>query len=227
MITNLYLDLETVPNEGCFMFNDAVKAVKPPANYSKPESIQKWLDENLEFEQAKARHALGLQPPYARIVSLSFAVDDGPVTTFHGNDERATLECFFEDLAREMSTRHNGYAIRPIGHNVIGFDLPVLWWACLRNSVPYYLLPHPRDLKPWERTKAFDTMQVLSMGNTKGYSLGNMCKLFNIPDPFPDVDGSQVWAMWMNGECDKVADYNAADVKMVRELYKRIREWAQ
>jgi len=224
MITNIFLDIETVPGD-TFYQKQIAAAVLPPANYSKPETIAQWWETKGEQAKEDAVHATSLMPAYNRIVCLSWAVGDEDPTTFSGDSEEAILRCFFEDLAGQLEKTHNGWSYRVIGHNVIGFDLPCIWHACIRNNVGYSLLPHPRNIKPWETSKAVDTLYQLAGTDRKGMSLGNLAKLYGLNDAYPDIDGSMVWQMWKDGMETQVADYCAGDVRLVRALYYRIREF--
>jgi hypothetical protein len=93
------------------------------------------------------------------------------------------------------------------------------------NKVNHPILLNPRTIKPWETQKAFDTLYQLAGTNTKGHNLGNMAKVFGIDDPFPDIDGSMIWQLWKEKKETLIEDYCASDVRITRELYKRIRDW--
>lgn len=224
MINNVYIDIETIPRD-TFYKDEIAESVKPPANYSKPESIAQWWAEKGQQAKDDAVHSLGLMPAYNQIVSLSWAWDEECPTTYSGEHEAAILLCFIDDLSEKASKARNGYSMRFVGHNLIGFDLPCIWWACIRNDVPYSFLPHPRQIKPWETMKAVDTLYQLAGTERKGYSLANMAKLFGIPDPMPDMDGSKVWELYKQGKYREIGDYNQVDVEITRQLYRRIKQW--
>jgi len=224
MINNIFLDVETVPGN-TFMVEQAMSAVRPPANYKKPESIAQWNEEQGEEARRNAVHALGMHPAFCQIVVLSWALDEEHPTTYQGNDEKAILEVWLDDLKDALEKCRNGFSYRLVGHNVVGFDLPVIWFRCMVHGINSPLLPNPRSIKPWETMKVFDTLYQLGGGNNKGYSLANMAKLLNIPDKFPDVDGSMVWDMWQKGMHNEVADYCEEDVRIVRHLFNAMREF--
>lgn len=223
MISNCYLDIETVP-AATFYQDMVAEAVKPPANYSKPESIDQWWETKGEQARMDAVHATGLMPAYNKIVSLAWAFEDGTPRVYSGA-ESSILEAFFLDVSRVLSDTRNGLSVRWIGHNIVGFDLPCIWWACIRNHVPYAFLPHPRVIKPWETTKVVDTLWMLAGTERKGMSLGNMAQLFGIEDRLPDMDGSKVWELYRYARISEIEAYNVADVEITRDLYHRIREW--
>lgn len=224
MITNVFLDIETVPGD-TFYQKVVAASVMPPANYSKPESIGNWWATRGEEAKEDAVHATSLMPAYNRIVCISWAVNDGEVTTFSGDSEEAILSCFFQDLSEQLAKEQCAYSFRVIGHNIVGFDLPCIWHACIRNNVGYSFLPHPRTIKPWETQRVADTLWLLAGNERKGMSLGNMAKLFGLNDAHPDVNGSMVWQMWKDGMETQVADYCDGDVRLTRALYYRIRDF--
>lgn len=224
MITNIFLDIETVPGD-TFYQKQIAASVMPPANYTKEEAIKNWWMTRGKQVKEEAVHATSLMPAYNRIVCLSWAIGDEDPTTFSGDSEEAILSCFFQDLGDQLSNQQCAYSMRVVGHNVTGFDLPCIWHACIRNNVGYSFLPHPRMIKPWDTNKVVDTLTMLAGRDFKGMSLGNLAKLYGLNDAHPDVDGSMVWQMWKDGMETQVADYCAGDVRLVRALYYRIRDF--
>ena len=223
MINNCFLDIETIP-AATFYQKEVVEAVKPPSTYSKPDSIAQWWETKGDQAKEDAVHATGLMPAYNRIVSLAWAWEDEPVKVYSGA-EAGILGAFFEDVAEKSAAAHNGYSMRWIGHNIVGFDLPCIWWAALRNHVNYAFLPNPRQVKPWDTMKVTDTLYQLAGTERKGMSLGNMAKLFGIEDPLSGIDGSMVWQMFRDGRIAEIEEYNCVDVEITRALYHRIRPW--
>jgi 3'-5' exonuclease len=224
-IPNVFLDVETIPGE-TFYQKEVAEKIHPPGNISKPETIAQWILDKQPAAIQDAIHGTSLMPGYNRIVCISYAVDDGPVRTFMDNDEACLLLSFFLSLSDAMSEMQTANCARFVGHNIVGFDLPTIWWACIRNKVPYSFLPRPREVKPWDTMKVFDTLYQLEGTERKGYSLGNMARLFDLVDDCPGTDGSMVWDMWKAGEKRAIADYCANDVEITRQLFNRIREWA-
>jgi len=222
--SKLFIDIETIPG-GTFYEGQLVDAVKPPATHKKPETIAEWDKMVRPMKEYEARHQAGLMAPFCRIVALSWALEDQDPVTYYSNDEGKMLKQFFDELVPAVEAESNGFRLQWIGHNITGFDLNVLWWRCMANNVSSPLLVHPRTIKPWETDKVFDTLYQLAGTNTKGHSLSNMAKLFQLEDRAPDIDGSLVWDLWRDGEHKLVAEYCENDVQLVRQLYKRIAEW--
>lgn len=225
MIPNVILDIETIPGD-TFYQKELAANIRPPGTITKRESFAAWMEEKAPAAAEAAIHATSIMPAYNRIICLCYAIGDGNVRTFNHKEERGLLLDFFADLADDLEPLHSANQARFVGHNLIGFDLPCIWWACLRNNVPYSFLPHPRTTKPWETMRAFDTCYQLAGTERKGYSIGNMAKLFDLVDDCPDIDGSMVWELHKAGERELIANHCASDVEIARQLFNRIREWA-
>ena len=225
---NLYIDIETVP--GCdWKADDLAALIQPPANYKKGESIQAWLDANEAHERRKLTHALGLHPLYCQIVCVGVALDEGEPRVVSNTNPVQLLQDLGQallDLSDESKMRSHEQ-FRFVGHNIMAFDLPVLWaQSAVRNvAVPY--LPNPHTIKPWDTDKVLDTLTALKPAREqmKGYSLADMCRLLGVPDLNPDMDGSMVWDMFQAGQMDQLAEYCGRDVVMVRNLASRIGPW--
>jgi predicted PolB exonuclease-like 3'-5' exonuclease len=113
----LMLDIETAPIDGVEQYLGAIQA---PANYTKPESIAKYIEEKTVDEKLKA----SLDPDLCRIVALAFQWQDE--TEVKGGlakddaEERRLLERFWAVYRADVLKP------RVCGYNVSGFDLPVL-----------------------------------------------------------------------------------------------------
>lgn len=53
---NIYLDIETLPTTDQEIIAEIEAGIKAPANYSKPETIAKWMEENKEKAVKEAVH---------------------------------------------------------------------------------------------------------------------------------------------------------------------------
>ena len=78
----------------------------------------------------------------------------------------------------------------------------------------------PFDAKPWD-TNPFDTLVQWDSDRQKMISLDKLAKALGIQGK-SDIDGSMVYGMWKEGKFDEIAQYCADDVRMVRDVYKRI-----
>ena len=115
-----------------------------------------------------------------------------------------------------MANFGNYKSITPVGHNLIGFDLPFLLKRAIILGVPIGR-QFPRNPKPWDKG-VHDTMLMWDAKNFT--SLDTLCEIMGIPGK-GDFDGSMVAAAWAAGEREKVAEYCADDVRRVRAVHQR------
>ena len=207
------LDIETLPD-----LTDGAKervraALKPPANYSKPDTIQKWIDDNAEDAWRKTSFDGG----YGSICVIGYAIDDQPAKTIIVDDEAGALVSFWADVTSAMKSP--GEAPEWIGHNLLGFDLPFLWKRTVVHSLPLRKFI-PKDARHGAG-RAFCTMQAWA-GYKDRISLDSLAKILGLPSHKDNFDGSMVYDAWMAGEKQKVADYCRADVNLTRDIYRRI-----
>lgn len=209
-MTTLYLDIETLPANWSDEQIDAHAIASVPGNYTKPDSIAKWVEEH-RLEQWK-RSALDWR--HARICAIGVIVEIG-----HDVQER-TVAMLDEHGERKMLGELNAileqYAPDTIvGHNVIGFDLPRLHLAAAR-TVPSLA----RRLSEYRghRHAVVDTMR-LAMGMER-------CRLADLAAALglegKSGDGSQVHDLWLSGRQDEIAAYCLQDVEVTRAVYRAL-----
>lgn len=211
-MTKLTIDLETIPCQWPNAMEEVKRTLKAPANYSKPETIDKWIEENAEKAYLKTSFDGGL----GQIVVIGYAIDDEPAQTFQVSDlslgsEKKLLEDFYSLYADV------GPGSLIIGHNHIGFDLPFL----LKRSIIQSVTPtnfFPRNPK-WNGNEIYDTM--IGWSGKDLVSMNTLCKLLGIEGK-GDIDGSMVWPMVQEGRISEVAEYCKCDVERTREIFKRL-----
>jgi len=208
-----FVDIETIPVQDAGTILEIKAEIAPPGNIKKPESIEKWLEENADAATAEKVAKTSFDPALGHICTISWAVDDDEPTTAHAatiDDEAAVLAAFFGSL-------RNNHRYTFVGHYVGGFDLRFILCRAvvLGVKIPQSL---PRDPKSWDKT-IFDTMTAWA-GARGTISMDNLCKALGIPGK-GDFDGSQVADAWAAGEHQKIADYCAGDVHRTREIWRR------
>ena len=211
-MTKLFIDIETIPCQWPNATEEIKRDLKAPANYTKQETIDKWIEENAEKAYLKTSFDGGM----GQIVVIGYAIDDHPAQTFQVSDLSIGSEKeILEDLYQIYSEVGAGSLV--IGHNHIGFDLPFVFKRSIINSVtptPFF----PRNPK-WNGAEVYDTM--LGWSGKEFTSMNTLCKLFGI-DGKGDIDGSDVWPMVQAGKITEVAQYCAGDVERTREIFKRL-----
>jgi len=220
---NLFIDIETIPSQLDWVKSDIKASIKPPGNIKKPESIEKWMAENSEYEADKKLHDTGFDGSVGEIICISYAVDDSePVCIGRklGESEKDMLNNFFDSVVSRISENH-GKLVLPvwIGHYICEFDIRFLWQRAVINRADTKGLLIPKNSKPWN-DNIFDTYFEWSGTKSKGFgSLDKLCKIFGIEGK-GDLDGSKVWQYVKDGRYQEVYDYCNEDVKKVKQLHK-------
>lgn len=213
--TFVYFDLETIPNQDPEFLSVLERKVKAPGTIKKPESIQKWLDENREEAAKEALAKTSFDGGRGHVCTIAWAKNDSPIAVRHAKtvaEERQVIEDFFADLDPYHSETL-------VGHNITGFDLGFLRKRAIALGITMPTQQSmPRDPKPWDKT-VFDTMSAWA-GGTNRISMDELCNILGIEGK-GGFDGSQVAGAWAAGEHDKISEYCRDDVYRTREIHKR------
>jgi hypothetical protein len=219
-VIDIFLDIETIPNQSPEYRAKVRQTIKAPAQYKKQDSIDAWMAENAESATDEAIAKTSFDPALGHIACIGWAIGDGQAKSVSNTDirdEEANLNAFFSAINQECGV----HMARWIGHYISGFDLRFLLNRAIVLGVklPTALIL-PRDIKPWS-DQVFDTM--VSWAGPKGsISQDNLAKAFGLAGK-GDFDGSMVAEAWANGEHDKIANYCLSDVETVREIYRRFK----
>lgn len=170
-------------------------------------------------ESDKRRKLLATTPEYCRIVALGMAEGDGESDARSWSpDDNADAEAYMLEYFWDVSTRCNPL----VGYNIINFDLKVIMArSCILGVQPHRII----DMG-WNSRDVLDLMR-LRFGNQPPPpgapgKLKTLCKMYGIPIPAGDVDGSQVEELWQNNP-GKLREYVISDVEVTRNLYRRWR----
>ena len=164
-----------------------------------------------------------LVPEFARIacVSVAFVTEKGEtkMQSFSNKNEKDLLQDV-QKLLRRIGEL--GFFL--CGHNVKGFDIPMLAKRMIMNGLlPPKILPG-HDTKPWE-IKALDTKELWQYG---GYgsiaSLELMCVCMGVESSKNmEVTGNKVHeAYWINKDIKSIVEYCEKDVLVLIEVIKKI-----
>lgn len=221
---NLFIDFETIPSQRPDVMERIKSKISPPGTIKKPESVEKWYQENGEAAIENEWRKTALNSTLGEIVSVAWAINDGEVKGIirsHEGSESVLINEFFTQLLNDLKD-DNGYTrpiTRWIGHNISGFDIRYLWHRCIVNRIksPVKI---PVDAKPWDG-EIFDTMNQWA-GFKDRISQDDLCFALGIEGKPSDIDGSKVWDFVKAGKLVEVVEYNKDDVFKVREIYKRL-----
>jgi len=216
-MTQLTIDLETVPTTQGWLIDQIRQSIKPPGNIKKQESIDKWFEENADQAALEKIRKTAFNGSVGEILMIGYAIDNNPVNVL-----RRTLEDPEEGILNDFvdvleSTRNLTW----VGHNITGFDLRFLWQRMKINNVKCNVAI-PYNAKPWESDKVFDTYTQWAGLKSDGYNdLDTLCRVFGINLP-KGMHGSEVYDAALDGRYDDIANYCKDDVERARQLYKRI-----
>jgi len=221
----VFVDIETLPDqrEGA---REAIAAeISPPANYSKPETIAKWVETAKPLLVEERYRATALDAAKGQIFCIG-VIAPGCVGVF-GSDietEGDMLTDFFAQLDADLTMP--GRPMKPlfIGHNILGFDLPFIWRRAVINRVrPPTWFPGPASLKPWGDT--VDDTMLMWAGQRGTISLDNLCRALGIEtkEETGDITGATVWDAFQAERYEDICAYCMADVERTRECWKRMR----
>jgi DNA polymerase elongation subunit (family B) len=164
-----------------------------------------------------------LVPEFSRIacVSVAFVTDKGEtkMQSFSNHDEKKLLE-----EVQKLLKRVGELNFFLCGHNVKGFDIPMLAKRMMMNGIlPPKILPG-HDTKPWE-IKALDTKELWQYG---GYgsiaSLELMCVCLGVESSKNmEVTGNKVHeAFWVKKDIEGIVEYCEKDVSVLIDVINKL-----
>lgn len=226
---HLYVDVETIPTQRQDVRDrlheqalaDAREA-EPPANYKKPEAIDRWRAERIAAAPDAAEESVrktALDGGYGELVAVCWAWDDEEVSSLQRGEggEFVLLDGLWRALRQRVVS--GGHAIRWVGHNVT-FDLQFLHHRSVIHGIRP-TVPLPRLDAVWKGTY-YDTMYEWA-GLRGSVKLTTLCDMLGIDIADDDIDGSQVWAAYQDGRIDDIVEHCRRDVERVREIHRRLR----
>jgi len=215
----LFLDIETVP-----LF---------PAYHEMPGDWQKLWAEKMKNSVSEAvtpsdlYERAGIYAEFGRIICISAGYlfqRRGDwffrVKSFYDDDEKRLLRHFGDALAKFENVGKK----RLCAHNGQEFDFPYIARRMLVNGLRLPKILDIAGAKPWEvKDFLLDTLQLWKFGDYKHYtSLSLLCRIFDIPTPKDDIDGSQVaHVYYQENDLDRIIRYCEKDTLAVANLLLR------
>lgn len=215
-MTNIYLDIETIPSQQPWVSEYVESTVKHPGNIKKAETIEKWNLEDRPGAIEEAMNKCSFDGAMNHIICIGIAIDDAdPVCVVAENvaQEKDIIKSFYDLIGSSPASINNTY----IGHNISGFDLRVI----KQRSMVLGVKPNrgiPFDTKPWE-LNPYDTM--VQWDNKNNAKLDKIARAFGIEGK-NGIDGSIVYQMWKDKRFSEIAQYCKEDVIMTRNVYKKM-----
>jgi predicted PolB exonuclease-like 3'-5' exonuclease len=221
----LFLDIETAGIQHTWQ---DLKTNKPELAFMF-EHYYDWFQKRFPEDGAKDISEMfynrsALIPEFSRIVCVSFAfVTEAGIKmqSFNDVDEKVLLENVQKILRRVGEL---GFFL--CGHNVKGFDIPVLAKRMIINGLlPPKILPG-HDVKPWE-VKALDTKDLWQYGSYGTIaSLELMCAAMGVESSKTmDIVGSKVHEFfWGNKDYEGIKKYCEKDVEVLIKVIQKLTE---
>jgi len=221
-VIDIFIDIETIPNQSPEYRAMVRETIKPPANLKKQESIDAWFAENADAATDEAVAKTSFDPAAGHIVCIGWAVGDERPRSLSNKTvkcEAENLKDFFREINHACQSGLALVGAQWIGHYISGFDLRFLINRAIILGVQLpSKLVLPRDIKPWGG-QVFDTMTAWA-GNKDKISQDRLAKALGLAGK-GEFDGSMVAEAWANGEHEKIAAYCRDDVETVRAIYRR------
>lgn len=224
-MTEIFIDIETIPVCDTATEADIRASIRPPANYSKPESVEKWLAENSESKVQEIIHARGLKAETGRIICIGVSDVDGDLSVVGGADERGILENFIMAVEKKASLDLPSIGTVPptdvflVAHNA-DFDIGYIRrraWATKLRLPRWFPGPNSRVGKDYGCT------MVRWAGYKDRISLANLCLALGVPSPKGDIDGSMVWAAYEDGRLSEIMTYCGKDTLAMLDCWEAMR----
>jgi predicted PolB exonuclease-like 3'-5' exonuclease len=168
---------------------------------------------------------LALRPGYARILALgvNIIIDhklkhegvygrDKGTLKFH-LDEKKTLRQFWN-----LIKKYNPSRLLFIGHNLLDFDLRILWAQSIIHQVEPSV---PISFARYRSYPVYDIMWEFTAWKQR-ISLDEMATLLGLKSSKEGLDGSRVYEFFLEGRDTEIADYCLRDVQLAREIYYRM-----
>jgi len=213
-MVQLFFDIETLP-QGDYPDRDEVKI---PKNITKLETIENYIDRNIEDTFRKR----ALVPHEGRIFCIGgiLCVADKEDMPFMitGVDNNVVINNFWELITTQL-VKKDWHNIEFIGHNIMDFDMPFIFLNTLKYAKKF------SSIVPSKGHRMVDTMREFSYhayGSNAYIKLETACKFFDIDVKSTDLDGSKVYDYYLDGRTDEIKEYCMEDVRAVKKLYHKM-----
>ncbi len=216
----LFLDIETVPQKASFD-----ELTEPEKELWKHKSG--FLRKTDSDSPSGLYERAGIYAEFGKIICIStgiIAISSVNrlfrVKSFYGDDEKNILSRFASLLDKHFSKSQHQLC----AHNGKEFDFPYLSRRFLINGIKLPAILDTAGKKPWE-VQHLDTMELWKFGDYKSFTpLNLLARVFEIPSPKDDIDGSMVWYVyWKEKNVQRIVSYCQRDVVTVAQILLRMK----
>jgi len=185
---------------------------KMPKTIKREDTKKKWIDDFLQG--GKNYQALALDTEFAEIVSIACKVGYSETVCWVDDPELDGDPIDYFAMYMDKVVTTSPFII--IGHNVIGFDGPILWRHLKQHK--YSALANVfRPRGKYKSKQYYDTM--LEYPGERFHSL-KMLALSHKWNTVEGFDGADVAHAWRAGRYDEIEEYNVNDVELTWKLYR-------
>lgn len=223
---NIFIDIETCPSQSIEVMNRIISNISPPKTYTKQESIDKWIEDNLEKEIDNQLRKTSLNGGYGHICVIGVAIENDEPVTFYSNDwlndEKLIINNSFKYILSKTKFDSNIYDIKSninsllIGHNIINFDIKFL----IQRSI-ILGCKIPEIFTANYKNNIFDTMQKWC-GYKEYIKLDELANILGIKGK-NGIDGSMVWDLVKDGRIEEISEYCKDDIRITREIFNKMK----
>ena len=180
------------------------------------DKITGFIPPTIEVKKHYKQNA-ALKPEFNKIVAISIAFIKDTTLTYKSivGTQREIIEEFYGIV------RDTGFKLS--GHNIIGFDVPVLRIKSFEEGLDPSIIPNnamDSGKKPWDlEDSMLDTMVILKGTYFYSMSLDAACMLRGIPSSKEDISGPMVTKVYYQGGIDRIAEYCNKDVIASAQLF--------
>ena len=203
---HIVFDIETIPQDEAKLLALAPEFMAP-ANLKDPAKIEAAIAKKRADYLADA----ALNWKTAQVVVIG-AGDDTGIQSFTADTEKELVTEFLWMLAGALG---DGVAVG--GHNVKGFDLPILVNRARVHGlkIPATLLSFWKGRPQWAEN-IFDTLEILSFGKSfEGNGVDDVARVFGLPPKLGQ--GGEFPTLW-RADRDGAIAYNRRDVEIEIEI---------
>lgn len=203
---HIVFDIETIPQDEAKLLALAPEFTAA-ANLKDPEKIAASIAKKRADYLADA----ALNWKTAEVVLIG-AGDDAEIQSLTANTEKELIGNFLGMLAAALG---DGVAVG--GHNVKGFDLPMLVNRARVHGlkVPANVLTFWKGRPQWA-DNIFDTLEILSFGKSfDGNGVDDVARVFGLPPKLGH--GGEFPTLW-RADCQAAVAYNRRDVEIEIEI---------
>ena len=213
----IFIDIETLPDQGEGARALIESEIKPPSQMKKQETIDAWMSGQKPYEGVKDAlvnekyRKTSLNGDYGRIFCICIDID-GIKKEFVNDDEKALLCEFWQFISAKVKAQEKPFFV---AHNA-DFDLTFLWKRSIINNVHPLIKRNARHGHDY-----FCTMQEWA-GYKQLISLNNLSSILGVGSKTDGIDGSKVYDYWLEGKHDEIIEYCHQDVDLVKSIFSRI-----